>query len=101
MARRIFLAAVLTAVYLLWVTPLALLRRLFKGRPLPMRPDPTTPTYWNRCAVDSHDRAIYSTEELRDATGVSALILPVLTPWKRLAEPPEGAELSSDLYVMF
>lgn len=101
MARRILLAVVLSAVYLFWVTPLALLFRLLKGRPLPLRPNPAQPSYWNRCRVDSHDRGIYATEEFRSLSGVPALILRALTPWRGLAATPEGTELSSDLYVMF
>ena len=48
-ARRIGtgVTAVLLAVAFYGViTPAALLKRVFDGRPLPLRPDPNLPTYW-------------------------------------------------------
>jgi len=36
----------LTLGYYLVITPFALLKRVFGGRPLPMKPDKTTSTYW-------------------------------------------------------
>jgi len=36
----------LTLGYYLIITPFALLKRVFGGRPLPMKPDTNTSTYW-------------------------------------------------------
>jgi hypothetical protein len=48
-ARRIGAAVttvVLTMAYYLVITPAALIKRIFGGRPLPMRPNPAQETYW-------------------------------------------------------
>jgi hypothetical protein len=37
---------ILTLAYYGLITPSALLKRLFGGRPLPLRPDARKPTYW-------------------------------------------------------
>ena len=37
---------VLTASYFLVITPAALIKRIWGGRPLPMRPDPAQEPYW-------------------------------------------------------
>lgn len=39
-------AIILTLAYYLVVTPTALVKRLFGGRPLPLRPDPKASSYW-------------------------------------------------------
>ena len=39
-------AVVLTLMYYLVITPAALLKRLFGGRPLPTEPDKKAATYW-------------------------------------------------------
>jgi hypothetical protein len=43
---RALTAIMLTAVYFLVITPAAFLKRLFGGRPLPLRPDKKAATYW-------------------------------------------------------
>jgi hypothetical protein len=43
---RVMTAVVLTLAYYLIITPTALLKRIFGGRPLPMKPDKTVSTYW-------------------------------------------------------
>jgi hypothetical protein len=43
---RIITGLILTLAYYLVVTPSAVLKRLFGGRPLPMRPDPYASSYW-------------------------------------------------------
>jgi hypothetical protein len=43
---RIVTVAMLAAAFYLVITPAALLKRLFGGRPLPLRPDPDMPSYW-------------------------------------------------------
>jgi hypothetical protein len=48
-AHRIGVAVttvVLTLAYYLVITPAGLIKRLFGGRPLPMRPDPEQDSYW-------------------------------------------------------
>ncbi len=37
---------ILTLFFYLVMTPAALLKRIFGGRPLPLRPDPDAETYW-------------------------------------------------------
>lgn len=37
---------ILTLLYFLLMTPAAILKRFFGGRPLPMKPDKTKPSYW-------------------------------------------------------
>ncbi|MGD8366909.1 MAG: hypothetical protein PVG78_04645 [Desulfobacterales bacterium] len=37
---------VLTLAYFLVITPAALIKRIFGGRPLPLRPDPKRESYW-------------------------------------------------------
>ena len=39
-------AVILTLAYYLAVTPVALLKRIFGGRPLPLKPDKNCPSYW-------------------------------------------------------
>jgi hypothetical protein len=39
-------ALILTLAYYLVITPTALLKRLFSGRPLPLAPDKDATTYW-------------------------------------------------------
>jgi hypothetical protein len=39
-------ALILTLAYYLVITPSAFIKRLFGGRPLPVRPDKTASTYW-------------------------------------------------------
>ena len=39
-------AVILTLAYYLVITPFALLKRLFGGRPLPFKPDRDRPSYW-------------------------------------------------------
>ena len=36
----------LTLAYYLVITPSAVAKRIFGGRPLPLKPDPNTPSYW-------------------------------------------------------
>lgn len=43
---RIITTAMLTIAYYLVITPAALLKRLFGGRPLPLKPDPGAASYW-------------------------------------------------------
>jgi len=43
---RIITMMTLTIGYYLVITPFALLKRVFGGRPLPMKPDKNTSTYW-------------------------------------------------------
>ena len=37
---------ILTIMFYLVITPAALLKRIFGGRPLPVKPDPDADTYW-------------------------------------------------------
>ena len=37
---------ILTILFYLVITPAALLKRIFGGRPLPLKPDPDAETYW-------------------------------------------------------
>jgi hypothetical protein len=37
---------ILTILFYLVITPAALLKRIFGGRPLPLKPDPDAATYW-------------------------------------------------------
>ena len=37
---------ILTILFYFVITPAALLKRIFGGRPLPVKPDPNTSTYW-------------------------------------------------------
>lgn len=43
---RVVTLTVLALAYALVITPAGLLKRIFGGRPLPMRPDPEATTYW-------------------------------------------------------
>ncbi len=43
---RIITALTLTFAYYLVITPSALMKRLFGGRPLPVKPDKNTSSYW-------------------------------------------------------
>jgi hypothetical protein len=43
---RIVTTAMLTLAYFLVITPAAWLKRLFGGRPLPVKPDRETASYW-------------------------------------------------------
>lgn len=43
---RLMTGTVLTLAYYLVITPAALLKRLFGGRPLPTRPDKNLTSYW-------------------------------------------------------
>lgn len=43
---RIITGLILMLAYYLVITPSAVLKRLFGGRPLPMRPDPYASSYW-------------------------------------------------------
>ena len=43
---KIVTTIILTLAYYLVVTPSALIKRCFGGRPLPMKPDPNTSSYW-------------------------------------------------------
>jgi len=43
---RAITALVLILAYYLVITPTAFIKRLFGGRPLPVRPDKTASTYW-------------------------------------------------------
>ena len=43
---RVMTALILTLAYYLVMTPSALIKRCFGGRPLPTRPDPNASTYW-------------------------------------------------------
>lgn len=42
----VFTALVLTVAYYVVITPAGLLKRLFGGRPLPLKPNPDASTYW-------------------------------------------------------
>ena len=42
----VFTTLVLTVAYYVVITPAGLLKRLFGGRPLPLKPDPDASTYW-------------------------------------------------------
>ena len=43
---RIVVALTLTLAYYLLITPVALIKRLFSGRPLPVKPDRDALSYW-------------------------------------------------------
>ncbi len=43
---RIMTAILLTLTYYIVITPAALLKRCFGGRPIPMKPDPDAASYW-------------------------------------------------------
>lgn len=43
---RIVTVVILTLAYYVVVTPSALIKRLFGGRPLPLKPDKTVSSYW-------------------------------------------------------
>lgn len=43
---KVVTAGVLVIAYYLVITPAALLKRVFGGRPIPIRPDKTCPSYW-------------------------------------------------------
>ncbi len=43
---RTITSIILTLAYYLVITPSAWLKRLFGGRPLPLKPDPDADTYW-------------------------------------------------------
>ena len=43
---RIITALILTMAYYLVITPSALIKRLFGGRPLPVKPDKEASSYW-------------------------------------------------------
>ena len=43
---RIVVALILTLAYYLLITPVALIKRLFSGRPLPVKPDKDALSYW-------------------------------------------------------
>jgi hypothetical protein len=43
---RIITALILTLAYYLVITPSALIKRLFGGRPLPVKPDKKASSYW-------------------------------------------------------
>jgi hypothetical protein len=43
---KIITGAILVLVYYVVMTPAALLKRLFGGRPLPLQPDRKASTYW-------------------------------------------------------
>ena len=43
---RVVTAMVLTAVYYLVITPSAMIKRVFGGRPLPVKPDKKVSSYW-------------------------------------------------------
>ena len=43
---RIVITLILTIVYYLVLTPVALIKYLFGGRPLPVKPDKNTSSYW-------------------------------------------------------
>lgn len=46
MIGQIITAVALTLAYYLVITPSAIIKRLFGGRPLPVRPDKNATTYW-------------------------------------------------------
>ena len=43
---RIVVTLILTLAYYLLITPFALIKRLFSGRPLPVKPDRDALSYW-------------------------------------------------------
>jgi len=43
---RIVVALILTLAYYLLITPVALIKRLFSGLPLPVKPDRDALSYW-------------------------------------------------------
>ena len=43
---RIVVVLILTLAYYLLITPVALIKRLFRGRPLPVKPDRDALSYW-------------------------------------------------------
>jgi hypothetical protein len=43
---KIITVSILTLSYYMVITPAALLKRAFGGRPLPLKPDPNTDSYW-------------------------------------------------------
>jgi hypothetical protein len=43
---KVFTALVLTLAYYLVITPFGLIKRLFGGRPLPIKPDKSALSYW-------------------------------------------------------
>jgi hypothetical protein len=49
----------LTLVFYLILTPLALLKRVLGGRPLPLRPDRTATTYWVKRPLGAQPREQY------------------------------------------
>lgn len=44
--NRIITIVILTLVYFTVITPMAMIKRLFGGRPLPLKPDTKVSTYW-------------------------------------------------------
>jgi hypothetical protein len=43
---RVVTTVILTLAYYLVITPAALIKRLFGGSPIPIRPDNKSPSYW-------------------------------------------------------
>ena len=43
---QVITTLMLAIAYYVVITPAALMKRLFGGRPLPLSPDPDAPTYW-------------------------------------------------------
>ncbi len=43
---KIITVSILTLSYYIVITPAALLKRVFGGRPLPLKPDPDADSYW-------------------------------------------------------
>ncbi len=43
---RIAITLILSLAYYLLITPVALIKRLFGGRPLPVKPDRNVQSYW-------------------------------------------------------
>ena len=44
--NRIITIVILTLIYFTVITPMAIIKRLFGGRPLPLKPDTKASTYW-------------------------------------------------------
>lgn len=53
---RVVTISVLTLAYYLVITPSALIKRLFGGRPLPLKPSKETSTYWVNRAEPAQPR---------------------------------------------
>jgi hypothetical protein len=56
----IMTAVILTLAYYLVITPYALIKRLFGGRPLPFKPDKNSSSYWIERSESAQPRERFS-----------------------------------------